>query len=89
MGKDPEHYGPVFGAVEPGLTYVWPVRSPNVIEAEERRERNGLARAERVARKAEIEVAKAARRRSMASKKAARTRKANAAASRAAPEDKT
>ncbi len=35
--KDPEHYGPQFPDVPPDLPYVWPVRSPAVLERERRR----------------------------------------------------
>ena len=61
--KDPEYYGSRFPGVPDDLPYVWPVRSPRVLERE--------------ARKVQLEVEKAARKRSRAAKKAARTRKAN------------
>lgn len=35
--KDPGHYGPQFPGVPPDLPYVWPVRSPQVLERERRR----------------------------------------------------
>jgi hypothetical protein len=43
--KDPDYYGPLFPGVPDDLPYVWPVRSPRVLEAERRR-------AERAARRA-------------------------------------
>jgi hypothetical protein len=77
LRKDPAWYGPRFPAVPDDLPYVWPVRAPGVIEAEERRAGAARARAEREARRLQLEAEKAARRRSRAAKKAARTRKAN------------
>jgi hypothetical protein len=75
--KDPDFYGPRFPGVPDDLPYLWPVRAPGVIEAEERRAASAAARAEREARKVQLEAEKAARKRSRAAKKAARTRKAN------------
>lgn len=37
LRKDPEWYAPHFTDVPPDLDYVWPVRSPRVLEAERRR----------------------------------------------------
>lgn len=39
LRKDPDHYGPLFGDVPDDLPYVWPVRSPKALAAEERRAR--------------------------------------------------
>jgi hypothetical protein len=75
--KDPEWYGPRFPGVPDDLPYLWPVRAPGVVEAEERRAAAAAARAEREARKVQLEAEKAARKRSRTAKKAARTRKAN------------
>ena len=75
--KDPEFYGPRFPGVPDDLPYLWPVRAPGAIEAEERKAAAAGARAEREARKVQLEAEKAARKRSRAAKKAARTRKAN------------
>jgi Pyrimidine dimer DNA glycosylase len=47
--KDPEHYRPLFPDVPDDLPYVWPVRSPAVLE----RERRKLENAERRRRRAE------------------------------------
>jgi hypothetical protein len=75
--KDPEFYGPRFPGVPADLPYLWPVRAPGALEAEERKAAAARARAEREARKVQLEAEKAARKRSRAAKKAARTRKAN------------
>jgi hypothetical protein len=77
--KDPDRYGLLFPGVPDDLPYVWPVRSPNVLEAERRREAARVAREERAVLHAAAEAERAARRRSRAAKKAARTRRANAA----------
>ena len=77
--KDPDHYGRHFPEDREDVPYHWPVRSPEAIEAEQRRARAAEARREREGRRVAEEAAKAARRRSQAAKKAARTRKANAA----------
>lgn len=47
LRKDPEHYGPVFTDVPDDLEYVWPVRSPAVLERERRRAAAAARRAER------------------------------------------
>lgn len=39
LRKDPDHYGPLFDDVPDDLPYVWPVRSPKALAAEERRAR--------------------------------------------------
>ena len=75
--KDPGFYGPRFPGVPDDLPYLWPVRAPGALEAEERKAAAAAARAEREARRVQLEAEKAARRRSRAAKKAARTRKAN------------
>src|SRR4051812_44766655 len=80
--KDPDFYGPRFPGIPDDLPYLWPVRAPGVLEAEERRAAAAAARAEREARRVQLEAEKAARRRSRAAKKAARTRKANQRARR-------
>ena len=75
--KDPAFYGPRFPEVPDDLPYLWPVRAPGAIEAEERKAAAARGRAEREARRVQLEAEKAARKRSRAAKKAARTRKAN------------
>ena len=77
--KDPDWYRPRFPDVPDDLPYVWPVRSPNAIAAEERRAAAAVAREQRAQRAAAVAAERAARRRSQAAKKAARTRRANAA----------
>ncbi len=81
--KDPEFYGPRFPGVGPDLDYVWPVRSPAVIEREARQLENARKRQERAEQKILAELAARKRRRSAAAKKAARTRAANARARQA------
>ena len=85
--KDPGRYAPLFPDVPDDLPYLWPVRSPAVLEAEAERAAAQEARAARAAAKAVAEAERAARRRSAAAKRGARTRKANrAAAARRAPD---
>lgn len=86
--KDPGRYGPLFPDVPDDLSYVWPVRSPAVLEAEARRAAAQEARAVRSIAKAAAEAERAARRRSAAARKAARTRKANCAAAARRPPDR-
>jgi hypothetical protein len=78
--KDPGFYRQSFPDVRPDIEYVWPVRSPAVIEREERQRENARKRQERAEQKILAELAAAKRKRSAAAKKAARTRAANAAA---------
>jgi hypothetical protein len=66
--KDPEHYTRVFPDVPPDLPYVWPVRSPAVLERERRR---AAAAQKRSARQRE----QSRRRRSDAAKKGWLTRR--------------
>ncbi|WP_297737610.1 MSMEG_6728 family protein [Nocardioides sp.] len=73
--KDPDHYRPLFPDVPDDLPYVWPVRSPAVVEAERRRAENAVRRAERAVEKARLEAERTRRRRSRAAKKAWETRR--------------
>lgn len=82
--KDPEFYRARFPDVRPDLEYVWPVRSPAVVEREERQRENARKRQERAEQKILAELAAAKRKRSAAAKKAAKTRAANAAAKKRA-----
>ncbi|GAA1826073.1 MSMEG_6728 family protein [Microlunatus capsulatus] len=82
--KDPGFYRARFPDVRPDLEYVWPVRSPAVIEREERQRENARRRQERAEQKILAELAAAKRKRSAAAKKAAKTRAANAAAKKRA-----
>ncbi len=76
--KDPAFYRPRFPDVPDDIDYVWPVRSPNVIEAERRRAENAVRRQERAAQRLLAEAERARRRRSRAAKKAWETRRRNA-----------
>lgn len=75
--KDPELYGPSFPEADPTVPYVWPVRSPSVVEAELRRAENAVKREQRRLAKLVEEAEKARRRRSAAAKRGAKTRAAN------------
>ncbi len=75
--KDPELYGPLFPEATPDVEYVWPVRSPAVVEAERCRAENAVRREERRLAKVAEEAERARRRRSAAAKRAAKTRAAN------------
>jgi hypothetical protein len=76
--KDPEHYRPQFPGVPDDLPYVWPVRSPAVLERERRQAENAERRRRRgVERELEESArreAAAQRRRSAAARKGWRTR---------------
>ncbi|GAA3571080.1 hypothetical protein GCM10022197_29430 [Microlunatus spumicola] len=74
--KDPELYGPLFPEADPAVPYVWPVRSPNVVLAEQRRAENAVRREQRRLVKLAEEAEKARRRRSAAAKRGAKTRAA-------------
>jgi pyrimidine dimer DNA glycosylase len=80
LRKDPDFYGPRFPDVAPNLDYVWPVRSPAVLEREQRQRDNVRRRQERAEQKILEELQRAKRRRSAAAKRGARTRAANARA---------
>ena len=75
--KDPDHYRPLFPDDPDDLPYLWPVRSPAVLEAERRREENAVRRQERAAERALLEAERLRRRRSRAAKKAWATRRRN------------
>jgi Pyrimidine dimer DNA glycosylase len=89
LRKDPEHYGPLFPPDTPtDLDYVWPVRSPAVIERELRKEENARRRAQRTAEKLVRELERARKSRSQAAKRGWKTRAAAAAAAAAAAKAK-
>jgi hypothetical protein len=69
--KDREHYGPQFPDVPDDLPYVWPVRSPQVVEAERRRAESAARRRDRAAERLREQRSRAAR-------KGWRTRRRNA-----------
>ena len=51
LRKDPEHYRRYFADVPPDLDYVWPVRSPAVLEREQRKADAARRREQRAAEK--------------------------------------
>jgi hypothetical protein len=76
LRKDPEHYGPLFPGTATDIDYVWPVRSPAVIEREQRKEAAAQRRAQRTAEKLVRELATAREKRSQAAKRGWQTRAA-------------
>lgn len=82
--KEPEHYGPLFPGVPDDIAYLWPVRSPDVIERERRKVDNARAREQRRLERLALEAEKARRRRSLAAKRGWKTRAAKQAAERRA-----
>jgi Pyrimidine dimer DNA glycosylase len=82
LRKDPEHYAPLFPGTPTDLDYVWPVRSPAVIERELRKEQAAQRRAQRTAEKLVRELARARKKRSEAAKQGWRTRVARQQAER-------
>ena len=78
--KDPAYYRPLFPDAPDDLPYHWPVRSPAVVEAEQRRAENQVRRQERALERRRLEAERQRRRRSRAAKKAWETRRRNAAA---------
>ncbi len=79
--KDRQHYRALFPDVPDDLPYVWPVRSPSVIAAAQRKADNEARRQERARERTRLEAQRVHRRRSRASKKAWQTRRRNAAQS--------
>jgi hypothetical protein len=82
LRKDPEHYGPLFPGTPTDIDYVWPVRSPAVIERELRKEEAAQRRAQRTAEKVVRELARARERRSEAAKRGWEARTARREAER-------
>ena len=76
--KDPTYYRAVFPDTPDDLPYLWPVRSPAVLDAERRRAENAARREERALERARLEAERQRRRRSRAAKKAWATRRARA-----------
>jgi Pyrimidine dimer DNA glycosylase len=79
LRKEPEHYRGLFPGVGDDIPYVWPVRSPEVIERELRKEENARRREHRANEKRALDAARARRRRSLAAKRGWKTRKARRA----------
>lgn len=77
LRKDPEHYSLLFTDVPDDLPYVWPVRSPAVVEAERRRAGAAVRRAERAVERAQLDAERTRTKRSRAAKKAWETRRLN------------
>jgi pyrimidine dimer DNA glycosylase len=73
--KDQGHYRPLFPDVPDDLPYVWPVRSPTVLEKERRVLENAARREERAIQRERLEAERAHRKRSRAAKKAWQTRR--------------
>lgn len=67
--KDPGHYGPHFPDVPDDLAYVWPVRSPAVIEREQRQRQGAERRARQAETRRAQELATARQRRSDAARR--------------------
>ena len=82
LRKDPEHYGPLFPGTPTDVDYVWPVRSPAVIERELRKEEAAQRRAQRTAEKLVRELARARKKRTEAAKRGWKTRAARQQAER-------
>ena len=76
--KDPDFYRPHFPEDPDDLEYLWPVRSPAVVAAEQRRAENAVRRQERALQRRALEAERDRRRRSRAAKKAWATRRRNA-----------
>ena len=76
--KDPEFYRQRFPEVDADIDYVWPVRSPVVIERERKKEENARLRQQRAEQRILDELARAKRRRSAAAQRGWKTRAAKA-----------
>jgi Pyrimidine dimer DNA glycosylase len=75
LRKDLEHYGPLLPPDTPrDLDYLWPVRSPAVIERKLRKEENAGRRAQRTAEKLVQEMEWGRKKRSAAAKRGWKTR---------------
>jgi hypothetical protein len=59
--KDPEHYRPLFPQVPDDLPYVWPVRSPTVVAAEQRKAESEERRQKRAQERTPLEAETLAR----------------------------
>ena len=82
LRKDPTHYTPLFPGTPDDLDYVWPVRSPAVVERELRKEENARRRQLRTAERLVRELDRARKRRSEAARRGWQTRAARNAADR-------
>jgi hypothetical protein len=77
LRKDPELYSPRFPGVPDDLPYVWPVRSQQAVELEQRRLAAAANRAERAARRSENEMRKRALARCRAARKGWQSRRSS------------
>lgn len=73
--KDREHYRPLFPDIPDDLPYVWPVRSPAVIAAAERKVASQARRQQQALERARLEAERLHRKRSRAAKRGWRTRR--------------
>lgn len=73
--KDPGYYRSMFPGVPDDLPYVWPVRSPSVLEAERRRADNQARRELKAVERSRLEAERLRRKRSRAARKGWRTRR--------------
>ena len=74
--KDPAFYRQQFPDVPADLEYVWPVRSPAVVDRERKKEENARLRQQRAEQRILDDLAKAKRRRSEAAQRGWKTRAA-------------
>ena len=79
LRKDPELYSPRFPEVPDDLPYIWPVRSQQAIELEQRRLAAAAKRTERAARRTQEAARKRALARSRAARKGWQTRRSSRA----------
>ena len=73
--KDRMHYSPLFPDVPDDVEYVWPVRSPSVVAAEQHKADHAARRLRRQSERAELEAERRHRLRSRAAKKGWQTRR--------------
>ncbi|MGA8211144.1 MAG: MSMEG_6728 family protein, partial [Nocardioidaceae bacterium] len=73
--KDRAYYSTRFPDVPDGVAYVWPVRSPSVVAAEQRKADNAERRLRRQGERAQLEAERRRRQRSRAARKGWQTRR--------------
>jgi hypothetical protein len=77
--KDPDRYRPLFPDTPEDLPYLWPVRSPAVLDAERRRAENAERRAQRAELRRQQDAERLRRRRSRAARRGWETRRSRGA----------
>jgi hypothetical protein len=77
--KDPDRYRPLFPDTPEDLPYLWPVRSPAVLDAERRRAENAERRAQRAELRRQQDAERLRRRRSHAARRGWETRRSRGA----------